>query len=144
MTRVVAVLLKLARGGFAAMTARGLAGDRELVAGFGECAAACLEMTTALLGGLRECLTRATPPRKLRTGQRAVREALGVAARIEGRPPATPDDDLPETVRADPEARALARALRAEAEVLGADLDRLLRRPRPRRGAGPRAGQRAT
>ena len=92
----------------------------------------------ALLSVMRDALpaTLATTPtrrraRVLRDCRTATTTALRFADHVEDRPAVTPADAPAERVRAEAELRTLARALRAEAERLAADLARD-RRPRRR------------
>jgi hypothetical protein len=96
--------------------------------------ALCLEASAVLLGATRDALTPTTPPKSLRACLASVRVVRRLADRMAHRTVATPDDDPPEAVRADAELRAVARALRGQAESLAADLTRLLdtRRARAR------------
>jgi hypothetical protein len=107
--------------------------DHALLAAFDRSLALTLEATAVLLTAMRDSLPATTPPKSLRACLASVRTTGRYAARLAERPRATPDDDPPEAVRADAELRALARALREQAEGLAADLTRLLRTPRARR-----------
>jgi hypothetical protein len=90
-----------------------------------------------LMGAIRE-LTPVSPPPSLRGCLADVRTMLRLANVVERRPAVNPDDAPPETVRADATLRALAHALREQAEPLMAELAAALTRRRGRSGPRPR------
>jgi hypothetical protein len=112
--------------------------DHELIAGFERGLALTLETQAVLLDVMRNSLTPMTPQKSLRSCLAAVSATLRLTDRVDRRPALFPDDDPPEAVRTDAELRALARALREQAERLAADLTRLLRTPCKRRRSIPR------
>lgn len=109
------------------------------LAGLEYATARCLEAQAALMGAMRGGLRPTMPPKALRACLAAVRAALRLLDRVNGRPPVFPEDARPEAVRADAEIRTLARTLREQAEPLALRLPRRLRaHDAPRRGRSSR------
>ena len=79
-----------------------------------------------LIDAMRDSLTPSTPSRSLRACQAAARATLGLADLVDRRAARNPDEDSPEAVRADAELRALARALRDQAQPFAAHLEAAL------------------